>query len=61
MLGICLAEMYLISAESNFRLNGDVGAASLDDINVLRERAGVENAGSIYLAAILLERKGHGF
>lgn len=35
-----LAEMYLIRAEANYEKNGPV-QATLDDINVLRERAGI--------------------
>ena len=35
-----LAEMYLISAEANYEKGGSV-QATLDDINILRERAGI--------------------
>ena len=36
---IRLAEMYLISAETNERLNTEVGATPPEDINILRDRA----------------------
>lgn len=59
---IRLAEMYLIRAESNFRLLpaapiGDVEA--VDDINTIRARVGLSaiSAGALTLDDILLERK----
>lgn len=56
---IRLAEMYLIRAECNFRLNATVGATPLADINEIRSRAGASNltAANLNLAAILKERK----
>jgi hypothetical protein len=56
---IRLAEMYLIRAECNFRLNTTVGATPLADINEIRGRAGASNltAANLNLAAILKERK----
>ena len=54
---IRLAEMYLIRAEANERLGTDVGAAPLEDINLIRNRAGLDDLGSVDLAEILLERR----
>ena len=56
---IRLAEMYLIRAESNFRLNTAVGNTPLADINLIRERAKLTDLlpGQLTLAAILKERK----
>lgn len=52
-----LAEAYLIRAESNFRLGTDLDIA-LDDINLIRGRAGLPALaqGELTLSAILLER-----
>ncbi len=52
-----LAEMYLIRAESNFRLISAVGAAPLDDINTTRNRAGLSSLLVVGLADILQERR----
>lgn len=54
---IRLAEMYLIRAESNFRLSTTVGATPLADYNVIRTRAGLPPATSITLEEILRERR----
>jgi starch-binding outer membrane protein, SusD/RagB family len=55
---IRLAEMYLIRAESNFRLGTNVGADPLDDINTIRGRVFLPALGSISnLDQILYERK----
>lgn len=56
---IRLAEMYLIRAESNFRLNNSTGAAPVDDINLIRERAGLTpyTAAQLTLDRIIKERK----
>jgi hypothetical protein len=54
---IRLAEMYLVRAESNFRLNTNVGATPLADINTIRARAGAPTLTTVTLAAILLERR----
>ncbi|GAB3960092.1 RagB/SusD family nutrient uptake outer membrane protein [Spirosoma harenae] len=52
-----LAEMYLIRAEANLRLNTSVGATPLADVNLIRNRAKVTALTSVDLAAILLERR----
>ena len=55
---IRLAEMYLIRAESNARLNTSVGASVLADYNRIRSRAGLAAAtGTITVDQILLERR----
>lgn len=53
---IRLAEMYLTRAEANFRNSTAVGAAPLDDVNAIRNRAGLASLGSVTLADILKER-----
>ncbi|MFD1817081.1 SusD family protein [Pseudarcicella hirudinis] len=52
-----LSEMYLTRAEANFRLGTKVGASPVDDINVVRLRAGVLPASSVTLQSILKERR----
>lgn len=52
-----LAEMYLIRAESNFRLGSAVGASALDDVNIIRNRAGLPSLLVVTLDNILKERK----
>lgn len=56
---IRLAEMYLIRAETNFRLNTNIGAQPLEDINTIRTRAGAQPlaANAITLDKIIAERK----
>lgn len=54
---IRLVEMYLIRAESNFRENTSLGATSLDDINMIRNRAKASVLSSISLDDILMERR----
>jgi starch-binding outer membrane protein, SusD/RagB family len=54
---IRLAEMYLIRAEANERLNTEVGNTPLDDINLLRERANANQLSSVSLEDILEERE----
>ena len=54
---IRLAEMYLIRAESNFRLGTVIGANPLDDINEIRDRAKAPTLISLALEDILLERR----
>jgi len=54
-----ITEMYLTRAEANFRLNTQVGATPLADVNLIRARAGVLvlTASNLSLASILRERK----
>lgn len=52
-----LAEMYLIRAEANFRLNTSVGATPLADVNVIRQRAKLAPLTAVTLADILQERR----
>lgn len=53
---IRLAEMYLTRAEANLRLDTSVGDSPIDDINVIRARAGLDDLQSIDLDQILRER-----
>lgn len=53
---IRLAEMYLTRAEANFRLGSTTGDTPLNDINRVRNRAGLANLTVVDLAAILKER-----
>lgn len=52
-----LAEMYLIRAEANQRLNTVIGATPLSDVNLIRARAGAKALTTVDLNAILAERK----
>lgn len=54
---IRLAELYLIRAEANFRLNTAVGDTPLNDINLIRTRAHAVNFGVVTLESILAERQ----
>lgn len=51
-----LAEMYMIRAEANFREGTDVGDTPLNDVNRIRERAGLADLSSVTLQDILDER-----
>jgi len=53
---IRLAEMYVTRAEGNFEAGTSHGAAPLDDINVLRSRAGAPALPGVDQDAIRLER-----
>lgn len=53
---IRLAEMYMIRAEANLRLGTTTGAAPVDDVNVVRARAGASALASVTLTDILDER-----
>jgi tetratricopeptide (TPR) repeat protein len=52
-----LAEMYLIRAEANFRNGTSLGGTPLNDVNLIRNRAGAELLTAITLADILVERR----
>lgn len=52
-----LAEMYLVRAEANLRLNTTVGASPLDDVNRIRNRAKATPLTTVALADVLLERR----
>ncbi len=52
-----ITEMYLIRAECNFRESTSIGETALDDINTLRNRAGLGALTTITLDDILNERR----
>ncbi len=54
---IRLAEMYLTRAEGNLEADTTTGAAPADDINVVRQRAGLSPVGSPTRQDIRLERQ----
>ena len=54
---IRLAEMYLTRAETNFALNESKGATPLEDINLIRVRAGLAPLTTLTIADIRRERK----
>ncbi len=54
---IRLAEMYLIRAECNIRLNTEVGDKPVNDYNAIHTRAGLKGALAVTLEDILLERR----
>lgn len=54
---IRLAEMILSRAEANYRNGSSIGAAPLDDVNAIRQRAGVEPWTELTLEHIYEERK----
>jgi hypothetical protein len=51
-----LAEMYLTRAEANFREGTSIGSTALDDINRIRNRAGLSDLGALTIDDILNER-----
>jgi hypothetical protein len=53
---IRLAELYLIRAEANLRLSSTTGDKPVNDVNVIRKRAGLKNLGSVTIANVLTER-----
>lgn len=56
---IRMAELYLTRAEANFRNHSTIGARPVNDINLIRERAGLPDytSGELTIDKILLERK----
>nr|WP_299000189.1 RagB/SusD family nutrient uptake outer membrane protein [uncultured Allomuricauda sp.] len=52
-----ITEMYLIRAEANLQNGTSIGDTPLNDINLLRDRAGLSNLGSVDLDAVALERR----
>jgi starch-binding outer membrane protein, SusD/RagB family len=52
-----ITEMFLIRAESNVRLGTRTGAEPLEDINVIRSRAGVPKLTVVTLEDVLKERR----
>jgi hypothetical protein len=54
---IRLAELYLTRAEANFRAGTAIGATPEEDVNRIRQRAGLAPLGTVTLDDILLERK----
>lgn len=52
-----LAEMYLTRAEGNFEAGTNHGATPLEDINVIRNRAGLADLTSVDINAIRNERR----
>lgn len=54
---IRLAELYLTRAEANSRAGTSTGDSPLNDVNRIRNRAGLTSLGSATLADILAERK----
>lgn len=54
---IRLAELYLIRAEGNIRLSQSVGDSPLNDINRIRNRAGVLPLVTVSVNDIILERR----
>jgi len=55
---IRLAELYLTRAEANYRLGTTVGATPLNDVNLIRRRAGLGNLAAITsVDQIYLERR----
>ena len=54
---IRITEMYLTRAEGNFRAGTAVGDTPLNDINILRNRAGLADLPSVNLDEILNERR----
>jgi hypothetical protein len=54
---IRLAEMYLTRAEANLREGTSVGADPVDDVNAVRERAGLDPVSSVTVADVLEQRR----
>jgi starch-binding outer membrane protein, SusD/RagB family len=54
---IRLAEMYLTRAEANFRAGIAIGDSPVNDINVIRERAGLDPLATVTIEDIMRERR----
>ena len=54
---IRLAEMYLTRAEANLELGTRIGATPLEDVNTIRDRAGLSPLASVTIASVLRERQ----
>ena len=54
---IRITEMYLTRAEANLKAGSSVGDTPVNDINLLRTRAGLPTLGSVTLEQILNERR----
>ena len=52
-----LAEMYLTRAEANLRNGSTIGAPPVDDVNAVRERAGLSPLSSVTVDDVLRERR----
>ena len=52
-----LAEMYLIRAEANLRLGSAVGDTPANDVNIIRNRAGLGDLAVVTVADVLTERR----
>jgi len=52
-----LGEMYLTRAETNFRLGTSVGDTPLNDLNAIRERAGLDPLASISDVGVILKER----
>jgi starch-binding outer membrane protein, SusD/RagB family len=54
---IRISEMYLTRAEANLRNGSAIGDTPLNDVNKIRQRAGLSNLSSVTLDQILTERR----
>ncbi|GJM36493.1 MAG: membrane protein [Saprospiraceae bacterium] len=52
-----LSEMYLTRAEGNFEAGTNIGSTPLEDINIIRKRAGLDNLTDLSQGDIRLERQ----
>jgi starch-binding outer membrane protein, SusD/RagB family len=52
-----LAEMYLVRAEANLRAGTQIGAAPVDDVNRIRERAQLDPLETVTVSDVLRERR----
>lgn len=52
-----LAEMYLTRAEGNLRAETSVGADPVDDINAIRNRAGLDSVSTVTVDDVLRQRR----